>query len=206
MTIHAAKGLEFPLVYVVGMEEGVFPGSSAQYEEDELEEERRLCYVAMTRAKRRLTLLNARQRMLYGKTSSNRLSRFLEEIPEENLDWEGRDLQPGGGFGGYGGSAYGSGAYGGEAFGGSPRPAPSYTRPARPSYQEARRTAAGQPAAPSITLNKGDRVEHRAFGQGTVLSVQPMGGDALVQVDFAGTGPKKLMLKAAAKHLKKLDT
>ena len=101
MTIHAAKGLEFPLVYVVGMEEGVFPGSSAQYEEEELEEERRLCYVAMTRAKERLTLLNARQRMLYGKTASNRLSRFLEEIPEETLSWEGRDLQPGGGFGGY---------------------------------------------------------------------------------------------------------
>ena len=205
MTIHAAKGLEFPLVYVVGMEEGVFPGSSAQYEEEELEEERRLCYVAMTRAKERLTLLNARQRMLYGKTASNRFSRFLVEIPEETLSWEGRDLQPGGGFGGYGGSAYGGGGFGGASSDGAPSGGPSrpvQTRPARPSYQEARPAA----ASPALSLSKGDRVEHRAFGQGTVLSVQPMGGDALVQVDFAGTGPKKLMLKAAAKHLKRLDT
>ena len=106
MTIHAAKGLEFPLVYVVGLEEGIFPGSSAQFEEEELEEERRLCYVAMTRAKERLTLTNARQRMLYGKTASNRLSRFLEEIPEGNREWEGKDLQPGGTFGTRG-TAYG---------------------------------------------------------------------------------------------------
>ena len=201
MTIHAAKGLEFPLVYVVGMEEGVFPGSSAQYEEDELEEERRLCYVAMTRAKERLTLTHARQRMLYGKTASNRVSRFLEEAPEENLNWEGRDLRPGGTFG----SSYGSGFYGGgDGSAGVRRPV--YARPARPSYQESRRTAVSQTAAPSIALSKGDRIEHGVFGKGTVLSVQPMGGDALVQVDFEGAGQKKLMLKAAAKHLKKLDS
>ena len=150
MTIHAAKGLEFPMVYVVGLEEGVFPGSSAQYEEDELEEERRLCYVAMTRAKERLTLTHARQRMLYGKTASNRVSRFLEEAPEENLNWEGRDLRPGGTFG----SSYGSGFYGGgEGSEGARRPV--YARPARPSYQEARRTAVSQTAAPSIALSKG---------------------------------------------------
>ncbi len=203
MTIHAAKGLEFPLVYVVGMEEGVFPGSSAQFEEDELEEERRLCYVAMTRAKERLTLTHTRQRMLYGKTASNRLSRFLEEIPEENRNWEGRDLRPGGSFGG---SAYGSGAYGGGTFGdggGARQPAP---RPARPAWQEARRTAVSQTAAPALTLCQGDRIEYSVFGRGTVLSVQPMGGDALVRVEFEGAGEKKLMLKAAAKHLKKLDT
>ena len=208
MTIHAAKGLEFPLVYVVGLEEGIFPGSSAQFEEEELEEERRLCYVAMTRARERLTLTHARQRMLYGRTSSNRLSRFLDEVPEENRDWEGKDLQPGGTFGGssYGGSSYGSGAYGGGDFAGGPR-RPVYARPARPAWQEARRTAAASPAAaPPMALQSGDRVEHGAFGKGTVLSVQPMGGDALVQVDFEGAGQKKLMLKAAAKHLKKLDT
>ena len=205
MTIHAAKGLEFPLVYVVGLEEGIFPGSSAQFEEEELEEERRLCYVAMTRAKERLTLTHARQRMLYGRTSSNRLSRFLEEIPEENRNWEGKDLQPGGTFGAYGGGAYGSGSYGGGDPGGGTR-RPVYARPARPSYQEARRSAVSQTAAPPMALGKGDRVEHGVFGPGTVLSVQPMGGDALVQVDFETAGVKKLMLKAAAKHLKKLDT
>ena len=206
MTIHAAKGLEFPLVYVIGLEEGVFPGSSAQFEEEELEEERRLCYVAMTRAKERLTLTNARQRMLYGRTSSNRVSRFLEEIPEENLDWEGRDLRPGGSFGAYGGASYGGfgggplpagGTYAGRT--GSARP----VRPARPAYQEARPSV--QPAAPPLSLSQGDRVEHGAFGQGIVLSVQPMGGDALLQVDFQDAGKKKLMLKAAARHLKKIE-
>ena len=90
MTMHAAKGLEFPAVYVVGMEEGLFPNSAAAYDHEELEEERRLCYVAMTRAKEQLTLTNARQRMLYGRTSSSLPSRFLEEIPEEVRDWEGR--------------------------------------------------------------------------------------------------------------------
>ena len=183
------------------MEEGIFPGSSAQYEEDELEEERRLCYVAMTRAKERLTLTHARQRMLYGKTASNRVSRFLEEAPEENLNWEGRDLRPGGTFG----SSCAGGFYGGgDGSEGVRRPV--YARPARPSYQESRRTAVSQTAAPSIALSKGDRIEHGVFGRGTVLSVQPMGGDALVQVDFEGAGQKKLMLKAAAKHLKKLDS
>nr|WP_326166383.1 UvrD-helicase domain-containing protein [uncultured Oscillibacter sp.] len=203
MTIHAAKGLEFPRVYVVGMEEGIFPGSSAQFEEEELEEERRLCYVAMTRAKERLTLTNARQRMLYGRTSSNRPSRFLEEIPGEDILWEGRELEAGGSFGAYGSGAYGGGAFGGAASGGAPRTAGA--RPARPSYRETLRAEASRAAAaPSLVLAQGDRVEHGAFGRGVVRSVQPMGGDALVQVDFEGAGTKKLMLKAAAKHLKKV--
>ncbi len=202
MTIHAAKGLEFPLVYVVGLEEGIFPGSTAQFEEEELEEERRLCYVAMTRAKERLTLTHARQRMLYGKTASNRLSRFLEEIPETNLNWEGRELRAGGTFGSYGSGSYGG--YGGSSYGvGRGERTAAYARPARPA--EPRRAPAPAADLP-MALEKGDRVEHGAFGQGTVLSVQPMGGDALVQVDFGAAGQKKLMLKAALKHLKKLDT
>ena len=199
MTIHAAKGLEFPRVYVVGMEEGIFPGSSAQFEEEELEEERRLCYVAMTRARERLTLSHARQRMLYGKTASNRLSRFLEEIPAKNLSWEGKD----GGYGSFGSGGYGSLGGGGE------RPAGgTYARPeARPAVQSrfARRPAGTPAPGPGIALSPGDRVEHGAFGQGTVASVQPMGGDALVQVDFDSAGRKKLMLKAAAKHLRKVE-
>jgi len=202
MTIHAAKGLEFPMVYVVGLEEGVFPGNSAQFEEEEVEEERRLCYVAMTRAKRRLTLTCARQRMLYGRTASNRRSRFLEELPAEKVKWEGGEPEAGGRF-----SAYGA-AYGGGGYSGGPVQRPggggTYSRPARPAYQEARRAPAGQTAPPPISLAQGDRVEHGTFGQGTVLSVQPMGGDALILVDFENTGKKKLMLKAAARHLKKL--
>jgi DNA helicase-2/ATP-dependent DNA helicase PcrA len=77
-------------VYVVGLEEGLFPGMNAAYNEEELEEERRLCYVAMTRAKEQLTMTNARQRMLYGKTTPCKPSRFLEEIPEENMEWHGK--------------------------------------------------------------------------------------------------------------------
>ena len=85
MTMHAAKGLEFPHVYVVGMEDGLFPGNRAMGDAEEMEEERRLCYVGLTRAKKRLTLTCARQRMLFGKTSANKPSRFVEEIPEEYL-------------------------------------------------------------------------------------------------------------------------
>ena len=207
MTIHAAKGLEFPCVYVVGMEEGIFPGNSAQYDEEELEEERRLCYVAMTRAKEKLTLTNARQRMLYGRTSTNRPSRFLEEIPEENLHWlskpeprsarrEDLDTAP----------------WGEDSFGAAPArstPVRSYSvakpqNPARkPLVSAAGRTAA--PAAGLLQLAAGDIVEHTAFGRGTVTAVQAMPGDAMVTVQFEKEDkPKRLMLKFAGSHMKKV--
>ena len=228
MTIHSAKGLEFPVVYVVGMEEGIFPGSSAQYDEEELEEERRLCYVAMTRAKEKLTLTNCRQRMLYGRTSANRASRFLDEIPEENMHWESRPEPRFGGmehdstFGGDrwdGGSSFGGTSYGGYGqrparpstgiyTSGGPRENGSVHtyREARPAPQRplaaSRRNAA--PAAPMMQLQQGDMVEHTAFGKGMVLSVRPMGGDALVEVAFDTMGTKKLMLKSAGSHMKKL--
>ena len=232
MTIHSAKGLEFPVVYVVGMEEGIFPGSSAQYDQEELEEERRLCYVAMTRAKEKLTLTNCRQRMLYGRTSANRASRFLEEIPEENMHWESKPEPRFGGmehdstFGGdrWEGGSFGSTYSGGSSYGGyAPRPArPStgiYTSggprengsvhayraeqaPRQRPLASAQRSAA--PAAGLMQLEKGDMVRHTAFGQGMVLSVRPMGGDALVEVAFDQVGSKKLMLKSAGKHMEKL--
>ena len=217
MTIHSAKGLEFPVVYVVGMEEGIFPGASAQYDQEELEEERRLCYVAMTRAKEKLTLTNCRQRMLYGRTSANRASRFLEEIPEENMRWESKPEPRFGGMehdGTFGGDRYEDG------WGSSPARAGgswssggvhSYRAPAqapqRPlaSVQQAsstRKNAA--PAAPLLQLQQGDMVEHTAFGKGMVLSVRPMGGDALAEVAFDTVGKKKLMLKSAGAHMRKL--
>ena len=213
MTIHSAKGLEFPLVYVVGMEEGVFPGSSAQYNEEEIEEERRLCYVAMTRAKERLTMTNARQRMLYGRTSSNRSSRFLDEIPEDNMRWEGKqEPRFGGAEDGSGGgwndgrlSYRGTSSYGGYEGGGTGSAVRSYretvarTVPQRPAAVKGGRTE------PLLQLQSGDAVEHTAFGQGTVLSVQPMSGDAMVTVQFQGVEkPKRLMLKFAGSHMKKL--
>ena len=209
MTMHAAKGLEFPQVFVVGMEEGLFPGNRAMGDGAEMEEERRLCYVAMTRAREKLTLTNARQRTLYGRTTPCMPSRFLNEIPEENMEWlskpqprseswEERD-------GDYGDRGYGS-SYGG--YGQRPA-APVVTRrePAEPKAG-ALRSAAGaskaapKAAAPRMQIQAGETVEHDAFGRGLVLSVRSMGGDALVEVAFDSVGTKKLMLKMAAQHLK----
>ena len=241
MTMHAAKGLEFPVVFVVGAEEGIFPGVRAIGEPEEMEEERRLCYVAMTRAKERLVMTCAAQRMLFGRTSSNLPSRFLEEIPEQYLRREGRRAAAfddaagywsapgqaaapygrGGSYGaerrggGYGQAARGTertperrsaapyggerrGGYGGGHAGGSGYPGGSYSH-ARP----AARTSGGGRAAPALELRKGDMVEHTAFGTGMVLSLQPMGGDALVEIAFDKVGTKRLMVNSASKHMKK---
>ena len=228
MTIHSAKGLEFPVVYVVGMEEGIFPGSSAMYDEEELEEERRLCYVAMTRAREKLVMTNARQRMLYGRTSANKASRFLEEIPEEDMHWESKpeprfgaaneegfggsrwdDTMGGSSYGGYGAqrSAGGYGSAGTGRSGGYVSGGVHTYKSAKPAPQTLRTSSRGSaPAAPAVELlqlHPGDQVEHTAFGKGSVVSVKPMGGDALAEVAFE-SGTKKLMLKSAGKHMKKL--
>ena len=208
MTMHAAKGLEFPQVFVVGMEEGLFPGNRAMGDGAEMEEERRLCYVAMTRAREKLTLTNARQRTLYGRTTPCMPSRFLNEIPEENMEWlskpqprseswEERDSD-------YGDRGYGS--YGGY---GQRSAAPVVTRrePAEPKAGALRSAAGASKAAPKavaprMQIQAGETVEHDAFGRGLVLSVRAMGGDALVEVAFDSVGTKKLMLKMAAQHLR----
>ncbi len=182
MTMHSAKGLEFPNVYVVGMEEGIFPGSRASGDEEEMEEERRLCYVAMTRARRQLTLVSARQRMLYGRTNANPPSRFLAELPEGPVDRQS-DAPPR------------------PVPSGRPSPAPQrYVRPRRdPGF-----TAPGGSSGELLQLEKGEMISHRTFGKGMVLSVRPMGGDALVEVAFDGAGTKKLMLKTAGKLITRL--
>jgi DNA helicase-2/ATP-dependent DNA helicase PcrA len=173
MTMHSAKGLEFPTVFLVGMEEGLFPGMRVMTDPDELEEERRLCYVAITRAKERLFLSHAKQRMLYGRTSFNRPSRFLGEIPEECLEERHRQ-----------------------------RPAAtSYSSYQR--KPESRPTPRPTTVAPMLDLSKGDQVIHTAFGPGLVLNVLKMNGDALLEIAFDQVGTKKLMLKAASAHLKK---
>jgi len=197
MTMHSAKGLEFPNVYVVGMEEGVFPGARAVGEEEEMEEERRLCYVAMTRARQRLVMTSARQRMLYGRTSSNLPSRFLDELPQSAIEWQGKsDSSRAGGWSG--GSSFSSSASMDASRGGG-------TSPARPA-RDTGFTAPSRTAAPSglLQLEKGDAIQHRTFGRGMVLSVRPVGNDALVEVAFDGVGTKKLMLKVAGAHITKL--
>ncbi|MBO4914110.1 MAG: UvrD-helicase domain-containing protein, partial [Oscillospiraceae bacterium] len=192
MTMHSAKGLEYPCVYVVGMEEGVFPGLRAIGEDEELEEERRLCYVAMTRAKEKLTLTNARQRMLFGHTTPNRPSRFLDEVPQEDSDWQGK---PGRSTGGFDSADFGNGYESGFA---QTRYASSngMDGPVHTSYTTGRKerpaAVVRSSALPTQTtgsaklmeLSPGERIHHKSFGDGTVSSVKPMGGDALVEVDF----------------------
>ena len=231
MTMHSAKGLEFPVVFVVGAEEGIFPGIRAIGETEEMEEERRLCYVAMTRAKEKLYLTCANQRMLFGRTSSNRPSRFVDEIPTEHLERSGRTfLDPGvGDWGaspaappGTGDTSGGSRATAATRPGGARRPsgplrlptavspgpwggAPAASIPPRPrpAVPSAPWAAAAVPAA-LPTFQKGDMVRHKAFGQGMILSVQKMGGDALVEIAFDNVGTKRLMLKSAAAHMEKI--
>ncbi len=203
MTMHSAKGLEFPNVYVVGMEDGLFPGNRAMGEPEEMEEERRLCYVAMTRAMEKLTLTHARQRMLFGRTTPAMPSRFLEEVPEENSRWIGKpEPKPERHWSddfndepmGFGGS-FGGGSFGGSSYSSAPKISAK-----KPTFTESVKKA---PAAPMLQLQPGESVRHSAFGVGLVVSVRPMGGDALIEVAFDTVGTKKLMLKAASAHLTK---
>ncbi|MGN1001164.1 MAG: ATP-dependent helicase [Oscillospiraceae bacterium] len=184
MTIHSAKGLEFPVVFLVGAEEGIFPGIRAIGEHEEMEEERRLCYVAITRAMQRLYITCATQRMLFGRTSNNRVSRFVEEIPADCLD---KGYVPRG-------YNYSDRPRGFEA----PAEKPRAARPVRPIITPS--TAAA--AAPAF--QKGEMVEHKSFGRGMIVSMTPMGGDHLVEIAFDKVGTKRLMLKAASRLMKKL--
>jgi len=192
MTMHSAKGLEFPHVFLVGFEDGLFPGMRAIGDPEEMEEERRLCYVAITRAKRTLTISHARQRMLYGRTNAALPSRFLREIPEDITVKKGgyHSVQNRTRF-----------DYAGFS-------APSYTNPAMPrQYQSGKTTLSSTPTASKssyLDLNKGDMVHHTAFGKGMVLSVMKMGGDALLEIAFDDIGTKKLMAKTASAHMKRL--
>ena len=199
MTMHAAKGLEFPQVFVVGMEEGLFPGNRAMGDAEEMEEERRLCYVAMTRAKEKLTLTNARQRTLYGKTTPCMPSRFLNEIPEDNMEWLSKPVPRSEAWDDTGDDTFGGG-YGSRERRGAPSASRTGALHAASSAAKASRTA----SAPALQIQAGEMVEHDAFGKGLVISLRAMGGDALLEVAFDTVGTKKLMLKAATHHLKKL--
>ena len=185
MTIHSSKGLEFPNVYLVGFEDGLFPGMRSIGDHEEMEEERRLCYVAITRAKQNLTISHARQRMLYGRTSSAMPSRFLKELPEDEIK-KISNLEPRRPY-----------SWGADGWG-------QYAQPAKPIRSELTgRPAAAKPAG-MLDLSKGDMVEHTAFGRGMVLSVLKMSGDALLEIAFDSIGTKKLMAKPASAHMKKL--
>ena len=184
MTMHSAKGLEFANVFLVGFEDGLFPGTRAIGDREEMEEERRLCYVAITRAKEHLTITHARQRMLYGRTAAALPSRFLKEIPEDCMVKKGALRSTSPNYSDWNsGSAY-----------------PAY----RPSLNTYSIPTVQKPQAPILELSKGDMIRHAAFGRGMVLSVMKMGGDALLEIAFDDIGTKKLMAKAASAHMKKL--
>ena len=197
MTMHSAKGLEFPHVFLVGFEDGLFPGMRAIGDSEEMEEERRLCYVAITRAKKTLTISHARQRMLYGRTSAALPSRFLREIPEDCMVKKGGYRRVQESSFGYESShsSYGS-SY--SSYG-------SYAVPARkPQTKRVESAMVASQKAAYLDLNQGDMVMHAAFGKGMVLSVMKMGGDALLEIAFDDIGTKKLMAKTASVHMKKL--
>lgn len=223
MTMHSAKGLEFPVVFIIGMEEGVFPGSRAFLDNEEMEEERRLAYVGITRAEKKLYLTCARSRLLYGRTNSNAPSRFLEEIPnqlkEATVAGGGRSGSPYGGYasrlGGSGGSnGVASGGFGsrGSSFGGTSGAGtgasasgfgarPGFGTPAsqgagivRPVASAAPASAAAKPSGGALSVGAGDKVQHAKWGVGTVVAVKGTGNDMELQIAFpAPVGVKRLL-------------
>ena len=193
MTLHSAKGLEFPVVFIPGMEEGIFPGNQSMFSEEDLEEERRLAYVGITRAKKKLYLISSQQRMLYGQTSRNMPSRFLREIPSSVIDDQSVVARRSTGFTSAH-SGFSSGARGGSSYTSS-----SKIGSARQSSNSAHKFGqAGNAAQKSnVDYKVGDTVSHKSFGTGTILTITPMGGDMLLEVAFDKAGTKKMMANYA---------
>lgn len=172
MTLHSAKGLEFDNVFIVGVEEGVFPGMQAIYDMNEMEEERRLAYVGITRAKKNLFMTGAASRMIFGQTNHNRISRFIEEIPDEYKDYFDESE--------------------------SRRSAINYHFSEQPNGKvKIEKTFTETPKTAGTNYRVGDIVSHRVFGKGTVLSASKMSGDTLLEIAFEKVGTKKLMANFA---------
>ncbi|MGJ7532310.1 MULTISPECIES: UvrD-helicase domain-containing protein [unclassified Variovorax] len=194
MTVHAAKGLEFDCVFITGMEEGLFPHENSMSDFESLEEERRLMYVAITRARKRLYLSHSQTRMLHGQTRYNVKSRFFDELPEGALKWltpknQGFTPSAFGYGGGYASTRGGGGSYSGGGYGGgsSSRDKDTFASPPVPP----------QKTAPSHGLRSGMQVFHNKFGEGTVTALEGTGDDARAQVKFARHGVKWLALSVA---------
>ena len=201
MTLHSAKGLEFPVVFLIGAEEGVFPHSRALTEPDELEEERRLAYVGITRARERLYITHAWSRSLFGSTQYNPPSRFLEEIPGELIESKGNIT---------GRSAYGRQSLRPRSDWGAPPPYRRRRGEGDDADDERRRDAhrervvdaalsAGRRTpersdAHDIGLRIGDDVEHPSFGEGVIIDLRGQGDSAEATVNFPGVGTKHLAL------------
>ncbi len=209
MTLHSAKGLEFPNVFMTGLEEGIFPSSRSLMDDERMEEERRLCYVGITRAQKRLFISRAKQRMLYNQVNHNAPSRFLEEIPERLLKDELAEINAA--FGNRAQQNTGRGGFGGR---GMPQRAAAQQRPAArpgmgmgtsasigglniPGVQKGFVGSAARTAMPNAMQNlykPGDRVRHLKFGEGSVVSVTGSGAQARIKIEFTAYGVKEFAL------------
>lgn len=173
MTMHSAKGLEFDTVFMVGAEDNIFPSYRSMNAPTEMEEERRLAYVAITRAKRMLYITHTSYRVLYGQTMRNKLSTFVREIPENLIEKTGERVH---------------------------KPASEWKKPVKPNYlaQEAAMAAARPaPVASGIVFAAGDRVKHNVFGEGTVADAKRMGNDTMLTINFDNGQSKKVMANFA---------
>ncbi len=172
MTLHSAKGLEFPSVFLCGMEEGLFPSQRSMYSEEEIEEERRLCYVGITRAKKRLTLSYAMRRSMYGGSVYSKASRFLDEIPQQYLETVETDR-------------------GMKTEVGGRKRAKSQSDLFQEIFERKSTGVRTEPV--SYDFKAGDMVVHKKFGTGMILSVTPAGGDVKLEIVFDDVGTKSLM-------------
>ncbi|MBE7051849.1 MAG: DNA helicase PcrA [Ruminococcaceae bacterium] len=188
MTLHSAKGLEFPVVFMCGMEMGLFPSFMSEMEEDGIEEERRLCYVGITRARQKLYLTYAKQRTLFGKTEARMVSKFVSEIPQEYLDIEVKRQS---GFNALYNVASAKKSSSIPSFSFSK----SFSSPT--SIPGVSRGADLKSNAPVCDIKKGDRVNHKKFGDGLVLSVTPTGNDAQIEISFDNVGTRSLLASFA---------
>ncbi len=192
MTLHSAKGLEFPTVVLAGLEEGLFPHSRSNEDDEELEEERRLCYVGMTRARERLILTGAARRRVFGEYKSSEPSRFIDEVPAELVD----RMVPQFSTSSYHSSASNSYDFRPNPYGkGGSRPGGGASRvkePASPGY-----AYEDEDQSTGMSIRAGQRVRHAQFGVGNVLSVEPLEGDAKVIIRFTTAGVKTLRAKFA---------
>ena len=215
MTLHAAKGLEFPIVFLVGMEEGLFPLLRANDDEADMEEERRLAYVGITRAEEELYITNAISRTIYGRTQFNRPSRFVDEIDEDLLEPIGtyakRQIQSGDEFKASFGqgmsaadfmksrqnqsSAKSSSTYGNRTYG-QTQNRPSYQKP---QYHTVAKKTFPNTASPkaNVSWQAGDKVNHKKWGVGTVVKVHENNGDYELDIAFTGQGIKRLLASFA---------
>ena len=193
MTIHSAKGLEFPYVFIVGVEEGIFPGEMSKYNPDDIEEERRLAYVGITRAKKELYISHCAERMVFGQTKRPLPSRFIEEIDKSVCDIIDKNIK-----------RYNLensfGAQNSSLMGQARRPVQKATGFANQtsSLINTQKTktsfgAAGAAKKSAASYNVGDRVLHKVFGEGTVAKITPLANDAMLEINFDSVGTKKIM-------------